>query len=402
MSGLALFVQFTLQPSGSPISGLMVVDALRDAGWKVHTVYHQSGDLLAPYEEKSVAVTQIKHGQWLGGGPWHRRARRLIHDLRAARRFDSLIQRARPNLVYVNNLTGLSAAVAARRARIPCIWHIRELFDDVGGEMHPPWPGGKRLVRYFIRRCADRVVVISRAVQKNVLGSCCADRTELIPNAADDRFFEESRSREEARQALGLPLDRPIVGVPGTLRPVKGHEFFLEALSGVVPRIPQVLAAITGDGEPRFRENLRRRVNTLGLDHNVVFMGTVPDMPAFYRACDLICIPSRSEPFGRTAIEAMAVGTPIVATRVGGLAETIDDGKTGLLVEYGNTQVLTERLYGLMIDPSLAFRTGDFARSSVGSLFSRDGYARRIIKALCDLEKTNDTHCSHVAAPTLS
>ncbi len=378
MSGLALFVQLTLEPSGSPISGLMVVDGLRDAGWEMHTVYHQPGELLVQYREKCVEVSQIQHGRWLARGPWHRRLRRLIYDLRAARHFDLLIRRVRPGLVYINNLTGLAAAVAARRAKVPCIWHIRELFDDVGGEMHPPWPGGKRLARYFIRRCADCVVVISRAVWENVLGPCCEDRTVLIPNAVDDRFFDESRCRDEVRRQFGLPVDRPIVGVPGTLRPVKGHEFFLEALAAVVPRVPSVLAAITGDGEPRYRETLCRRVSELGLGRHVMFLGTVADMPGFYRACDVICIPSRSESFGRTAVEAMAVGTPVIATRVGGLAETIEDGVTGWLVEYGDVPVLVDKLTHLLENPNVGNHLSTPGKGVVLAQFRGAQYVKRI------------------------
>ncbi|MGQ9505315.1 MAG: glycosyltransferase, partial [Thermogutta sp.] len=152
MTPRALFVQFTGRPSGSPISGLMVVEALREAGYQVHAVFHQMGELVAQYERRGCSVEQIRHAQWLAGGPWHRRLRRLIADLRTAGRFAVRLRELRPNLVYVNNLTGLAAVLAAKRCGIPCVWHLRELLDDVGGEMHSPWPGGKPLVRRWVRR----------------------------------------------------------------------------------------------------------------------------------------------------------------------------------------------------------------------------------------------------------
>lgn len=340
----------------------MVIDALREAGFQVHAVYHQPGEMLRQYQDKCLTVRQIDHGRWLAGGPWHRRLRRLLDDWRAARKFEQLFRETQPDLVYINNLTGLSAALAARRLRISCIWHIRELFDDVGGEMHPPWPGGKRLVRYVLQRCANRIVVISRAVQENVLGMPTDDQTVIIPNAADGRFFREARCVEETRRLLGLPQGRPIVGVPGTLRPVKGHEFFLEAFARVVEARSNVVAAFAGDGEPQFRRTLLHRVTQLGLENHVVFLGTVADMPAFYRACDLICIPSRSESFGRTAIEAMAVGTPVVATDVGGLRETIHHGETGLLVPYGDVNPLASAMLELLTNDALAARLATTAR----------------------------------------
>jgi len=382
MPGVALFVQFTLEPSGSPISGLMVVDALREAGFGVHAAYHQPGELLTRYEEKCIGISRIEHGRWLAGGPWHRRARRLLHDIRAARRFESLISRTQAAIVYVNNLTGLAAAFAARRSRIPCIWHVRELFDDVGGEMHPPWPGGKALARYFLRRCGDRIVVISRAVQEDVLGSVAQDRTVVVPNAVDEMFFRESRSVEEARRQLGLPPDGPIIGVPGTLRPVKGHDFFLEAFAQVVRAKSDVLAAFAGDGESQFRRSLEYRVSELGLGGRVVFLGTVADMPAFYRACDVICIPSRSESFGRTAIEAFAVGTPVVSTAVGGLAETIRHGETGLLTPYGDAQSLAADVVQLLNDRPLAERLIAVARREAEGKYRKEMYQGRIRDAV--------------------
>ena len=72
------------------------------------------------------------------------------------------------------------------------------------------------------------------------------------------------------------------------------------------------------------------RASKLASADRIHFVGWVEDMPAFYRACDMVCIPSRAEPFGRTAIEAFAVGTPVVATAVGGLQEIVEDERTGL------------------------------------------------------------------------
>jgi len=373
-----VFIQFTAKPSGSPISGLMVVDALREAGFEVHTVFADMGELAEDYRRRCATVRELEHGRWLAGGPWHRRFRRLLREFRAANRFERLFEQIGPKLVYVNNLTGLAPALAARRRRIACVWHIRELFDDVGGEMHPPWPGGRHRVRRYLRSCASHIVAISRAVEQNVLDGWCRDKTTIIPNAVDNVFFAEIRTSAEARRALGLPLGQPLVGVPGTLRPVKGHEFFLEAAAQVAKAMPEVLFAITGDGEPPYREKLSQRVNQLGLTNRIRFLGTVADMPAFYRACDVICIPSRSESFGRTAVEAMAVGTPVVATAVGGLAETIQDGQTGLLVPHGDVKLLVSALARVLKDKGLGTLLASVARRYVQQHCQQDAHREKI------------------------
>ncbi len=360
----------------------MIVEALQELGARVHVIFAQDGAMRAEYESRGCTTEILSHGQWLAGGPKHRRLRRWWRDWRAARRLARRVRQLRPDIVYVNTLTGLSGALAAKWCGVPCIWHVRELFDDVGGEMHDPWPGGRWAVRRCLQSLAERVVVISRAVWENVVGSSCQGKTVLIPNAVEDRFFELDLTQAEARQQLGLPLDRLIIGVPGTLRPVKGHEFFLEALPGVVAAVPDVLAAITGDGDPGYRQKLQAHVNASGLASHVNFLGTVADMATFYRACDVVCIPSRSESFGRTAVEAMAVGTPVVATRVGGLAETITHGETGFLVEYGETDELTRALISSLFQRESVSRAVARARNLCKNRFSRDCYVESVVAML--------------------
>ncbi|MBC7351516.1 MAG: glycosyltransferase family 4 protein, partial [Thermogutta sp.] len=110
------------------------------------------------------------------------------------------------------------------------------------------------------------------------------------------------------------------------------------------------------------------------LNGHVVFLGTVSDMAVFYRACDVVCIPSRSESFGRTAIEAMAVGTPVVATRVGGLGEIINDGETGLLVEYGVIEGFRQQLNCVLLDGQFRLKLAGAAKDECGLKYSRARY----------------------------
>ena len=377
----ALFLQLTAKPSGSPISGLMVVQALRELGAQVHAIFAQDGSMRADYEDAGCTTEILPHGQWLAGGPKHRRLRRWLRDWQAARKMVRRIDQLRPQLVYVNTLTGFAGALAAKWRKIPCIWHIRELFDDVGGEMHDPWPGGRWAVRRLLERLATRIVVISEAVRENVLGNSCREKTVLIPNAVDDQFFDVTISQAEARRLLGLPLDRPIIGVPGTLRPVKGQDFFLRAMPGVVAHMPQVLAVLTGDGDANYRRSLEHFIEEAKLQNHVRFLGTVTNMPAFYRACDVICIPSRSESFGRAAVEAMAVGTPVVATRVGGLAEIIRHRTTGFLVSYGCQEEMGAALIQVLNNHETSKATAINARTCALRRFSSETH-RRLIKAI--------------------
>jgi len=373
-----LFVQFTAEQSGSPISGLMTVKGLLRNGWQVDVVFGRSGPIARQYQESGCTVHLLAHGDWLSGERWWQQARRWAREAGAVLRFRRLMRSVKPQVVYVNNLTGVAAAVAARMLSIPCVWHLRELFDDVGGEMVTPVWGGRRLVGWAVSRLAAQIVSVSRAVRDNVVGDRARGRVRIIRNAALPAYFEECRSAAECRSLLELPQDVPIVGVPGTLRPMKGHEFFLKAAALVLQEIPSCVFAITGTGSPRYRADLDTIIGDTLLKKRVRFLGSVEDMAASYRACDALCVPSRGDPFPRTVIEPFAVGTPVVGTAVGGIPEAIEHEKTGLLVEYGDVEGLAQALVRLLRDPALRQRLAAGARAKALAEYREDLYQERI------------------------
>lgn len=373
-----LLVQHASIMNGSTVSGQIVAQGFREAGWQVDVVFGSDGPALAQYENLGCRVHVIPHRNWLRPEKFLRWTRRLIAEFFGANEFTKLFRQIRPDVVYLNTLVSFSAAIAARRLRIPCVWHVRELFSDVGGEMGIPTLFGKAFVRRVIRQCADHVVVISRAVRENVLGSTTSPAVSIVPNAVDDAFFTHSATPADSRTRLKLPLDGPLIGVPGTLRPMKGHEFFLKAAARLAARRHECRFAITGDGERPFVQHLHETARDLGLGDRALFLGTVSDMAAFYRACDVICVPSRAEPFGRIVIEAFAVGTPVVASAVGGIRETIADGETGLLVNYGDVETLADLLDRLLGDVPLRDRLAKTAHDDAVSRFQAGTYHRRI------------------------
>ena len=386
--GAVLLVQFSAQRDGSTYSGLLTAEGLRGAGWDVDVAFASDGPMAAVYREAGFETSLAPHKNWL----------RTTHPLRAARNVAREVQagralaasRAAPDLVYLNTGASLAGAVAAQRWAVPCLWHLRELLSSAGGELAVP-AGGTALVRQTLRRLSTRLVANSAAVARNVLGDRLAARADVIFNAIGPRFFDERRSRSEAREALGLPalglpaLGLPagglLIGVPGTLRPMKGHPFFFEAVAPLLARRPGLHVAITGTGAPAYEAQLRADVAARGLQARVTFTGSISDMPAFYRACDVSCIPSVSEPFGRTVIESFAAGTPVVATAVGGILETVRGGETGLLVPYGDAPALTRALATLLDSPGQRAALTQAARADAETLFAESAYRARVAAA---------------------
>ena len=99
-----------------------------------------------------------------------------------------------------------------------------------------------------------------------------ANKAEVIPNAVDGVFFKNSASQKEARKNLGLPVTGKLIGVPGTLRPMKGHPFFFKAAAHLMERFPGIQVAISGSGEKEYVENLKKTVSDYGIEKNVMFL----------------------------------------------------------------------------------------------------------------------------------
>jgi len=374
MSGRVLIVQYSANLDGSAMSGLLLADGLREAGWETHVAFGFDGPVIDRYRHALHQVRIVPHKSWLRTHRYPSFARILLQERQAAGAFEAVLADVEPDLVYVNTSVSLAGARAAHRRQVPCVWHLRELFSDVGGEMRVPF-GIKRLVRARIRRYATRLVANSASVAANMMGPA-AGGIAIVPNAVSDAFFDHEIDAASARRRLGLPEQGRIVGVPGTLRPMKGHPFFFEALKHLAAEAFTV--AVTGGGEAAYAQQLQTMAQEPGLASKVRFLGYVEDMPSFYRACDVVCIPSVAEPFGRTVIEAFASATPVIATAVGGIRETIDDGVTGLLVPYGDVRGLAGGIRRLLADADLREQVRTRARRKAEAEYRASVYQARL------------------------
>jgi len=185
----------------------------------------------------------------------------------------------------------------------------------------------------------------------------------VVPAGVDTTRFRPG-DRAEARRLLDLPPDDPVILFVGRIDPIKGIDVLVDALCGLRSEMwltapPRLLLVGGGEGEPAF-ETLIARASAHNLLDRIDFVGSVPhaDLPTYYRAADVVAVPSFYESFGLVAVEAMACGTPVVASRAGGLAFTVDDGQTGYLVPHNDPDALAARLYAVLTDTPLRARLG--------------------------------------------
>ncbi len=187
-------------------------------------------------------------------------------------------------------------------------------------------------------------------------------RVTVIPCGVDTALFRPGDAAV-ARAALGLE-DGPLALFAGRIAPIKGLDTLLDAMARLAAqgRAPRLLIVGGDTDEPvdGHEAELRRHAGRLGLDDRVTFVGAQPQdrLRSYYVAADVTVLPSYYESFGMVALEAMACGSPVIASRVGGLATTVVDGVTGFLVPDGDASALAERLDGVLADPALRWRIG--------------------------------------------
>ncbi|HEX2171475.1 MAG TPA: glycosyltransferase [Dehalococcoidia bacterium] len=210
-------------------------------------------------------------------------------------------------------------------------------------------------------------------------------RVTVIPPGVDLTQFRPG-SQAAARRELGLGRGKVVLFV-GRLEPLKGIDILLQALPRIEHRGPVRLLVAGGDaqGDPE-RARLERLATDLGIADRVTFLGPVDHdrLPALYRAADVCVVPSYYESFGLVAVEALACGTPVIASRVGGLIGTVADGETGFLVPWRCPEPFAERLELLLGNDALR---AQFAAAAPGSVarFGWAGVARQVLDLYDDL-----------------
>lgn len=239
---------------------------------------------------------------------------------------------------------------------------------------------------------AERVVATSPQEQDHMRSLVSTTgNVDIIPCGTDIQRFG-SIDRIAARQALGLDTDAQIVFYIGRFDPRKGIETLVRAMGQSKHRISPKLQLIIGGGsrpgrsDGNERERIEAIVTELEMQNLTTFPGRISDedLPLYYAASDITVVPSHYEPFGLVAIEAMASGTPVVASDVGGLQFTVQSEATGLLVEAQNDVAFSRAIDRILDNPEWQIKMGHAARQRVESYFSWDGVATQ----LDDLYKT--------------
>jgi glycosyltransferase involved in cell wall biosynthesis len=379
VSKRVIFVHHYSQISGAERVLINIITGLRD--YKIEPVLAcPAGELVSRMESEGVQVRNIVIPVLQKTcNPF----RLLLFFFRLVQVTASLlhiIHKKRIEIVYANSFTAcLFCGPAAYLLRRRLIWHMHDLISDTASN------------RFFISlagKSADTIIATTSVMKQNLVSlGVVPDKIAVIPNGIDLQHFDPQKvSSTQFREELGLSSEIPLIGIVGQLTPWKGHRHFLNAACKVVEKDRSAKFLIIGDSRLTngniYRKELENLVGTLGLSKNVIFTGFRTDIRRIVSSLDILVNASSSEPFGMTIIEAMALGTPVVATETGGVSEIITDGKDGKLFPAGNADRLAIAILDILDDPFMAKKLSKQALKTVSDGFSLPKQNSRIFEVL--------------------
>ena len=303
-------------------------------------------------------------------------------DLACALRLRRFFRREAVGLVHAHQYGPLFYSALARWPSLK----LPILFLEHGRD-HPDYRRVKRIwANRILLHASDRFVAVGDAVRQALIDfeGLPADRVEVVHNGVDlNRHDLDLADRLQARASFGWPEDAMIIMQVARLNRLKDQATALRTIRILHESCPHSRLILVGDGEDR--DALEQKCIDLGLTSSVEFLGTRSDVPRLLAAADIFLLTSISEGVPLTLIEAMAASLPCVATRVGGVAEVVSDGETGLLAEAGDAAALARHLNRLAGDPAVREQLGAAGRRRAVARFDAAKMQRRYLEIYCEM-----------------
>lgn len=282
------------------------------------------------------------------------------------------------DLVYSNTVTCVEGAIAARRTQKPHVWHIHEHILQ-NKDLCPLLP--HRFYSMTIDFLSEAIIFCSKVLARDYYEQ--SGKASIVHNGLSLPLVRNrSAAHAELTKKLDIGSGAKLIAVVGGLQPRKDHLTFLDAAKLVVLNSEDAVFLIVGSGSEEYSNLIRQRVDDLQLNSRVRLLGWCDNIPDLMAGIDVLVISSEQESFGLTAIEALAMETPVVATRCGGPEEVVTNDSTGLLVPVKDPRAMADAINKLLMEPELARGMGVIGREYVSEHFGVDRYITSIQKVI--------------------
>jgi len=271
-----------------------------------------------------------------------------------------IIEKERIQLVITNTVSIVEGALAARMSGVPHIWYVHELISQ-DDQLTPilDYPA----FYATLDELSNKLVVISKTVENEIVQFYPSQKIELIYTGLE----KPPAISPDRQETLGIAPHDPVITFVGVLSERKGVMGLVDVAAVVVKKIPQAKFVLVGQLVNELAEKMKDQIRQKNLDDHFVFLGFRDDIREILSCSDVVVIPSLVEPFSLVAVEAMAAGKPVVATRSGGPAEIVIDQETGILVPVNDPYSMAQAVIKL------------FANSASMRAMGKNG-ARRFLK----------------------
>ncbi len=341
---------------------LHIIDTTGPGG--AETVFIELADRMRQRSYKSLVL--IKGPGWVQEELARRGLTPLIYNTKGTFMWDyvqylfQLIRKEDVDLIQSHLLgSNLYAAIAGMITATPVVASYHGMVDISPDERF------RRLKSKIMNTGIRRFVVVSNNLRQQVKqqGMLNDRKTEVIYNGIATEDYQLPHAHR-IRTELELPDNAVLIGCLGNIRPAKGYDLLIEVAAQLQADFPHVHFVIAGQGKSGLTEQLEEQRKALGVESNVHFLGFQGDSAEFLSNLDIFLLPSTSEGFSISTIEAMAAGLPVIASRCGGPEEIIETEKTGLLVDVGSPEALAEGVKRLVAEPDFTAKIAEQGRAA--------------------------------------
>ncbi len=296
----------------------------------------------------------------------------------SVRKLEEIVRKNRIDIIYSHDMrANLASYLLTRFNNLPWIVHQHGWL----GQTHTgKWRIYEAIDKKLIRHA--KLVITGSSVAEKEVRSAGMQRVALVPNAIEipDKPGIYETEAKKIREKYAIQSGELVVGIVGRVHPGKGHNVLLESMAELLINGVNTKLMVVGDGEEL--EELKRITHRYGIEKEVVFTGYVADVRPYISAMDILAVPSLKESLPLTALEAMAMGKPVIGSNAGDLPALLDNGKCGYLVPIGNSSALADSVLKMSASAKIRKRMGYTARRKIEENYSIESMVASLQKLI--------------------